>query len=62
MDDRILMFEDLKYLLSDRFPRSAERIQEIRDHVEQTQKDLVEILEVIQWMERLQQQKNIMSN
>jgi hypothetical protein len=62
MDDKVLTLDELKYIFSDRFPRSAARIAEIRLRVEQTQRDLDEMLLAVLFMERLQEQKNMMSN
>lgn len=62
MEGNLIPLHDLTYILSSEFPADSKKISDLRIKIEAVRIEMDEYLGVVEYMEKMQQQKIIMSN
>lgn len=62
MKDNLILLNDLTYILSSEFPANAKSISDLRTKIESVRTEMDEYLQVVEYMEKMQEKKIIMSN
>lgn len=62
MKTNLIALQDLTYIFSSEFPADAKSIADLRTKIESIKTEMVEFLQVVEYMEKMYRKKIIMLN